>query len=138
MRKCDSTDIVLEGRRRRGARTRERATAGGADSPHPDAYRARSRRDRRPVSYASAFHQPVKADRQGGHLAPTRSILSQHAGNITQLTGTRHRIAHGHVTQAPEPLEHLGPRHASYDDLVDAVTAAAAAPATAPRSYTAA
>ncbi|WP_328674938.1 type I-E CRISPR-associated protein Cas7/Cse4/CasC [Streptomyces sp. NBC_00343] len=95
-------------------------------------------RDRRPVSYASAFHQPVKADRQGGHLAPTRSILSQHAGNITQLTGTRHRIAHGHVTQAPEPLEHLGPRHASYDDLVDAVTAAAAAPATAPRSYTAA
>ncbi|MFK4272849.1 type I-E CRISPR-associated protein Cas7/Cse4/CasC [Streptomyces milbemycinicus] len=97
-------------------------------------------RDRRPVSYASAFHQPVKADRHGGYLAPSRSALSQHAGAITQMFGTRHRIAHGHVTQAPdpEPLKHLGERHTSYDDLIDALTAAAGAPATTPRSYTAA
>lgn len=95
-------------------------------------------RDRRPVSYASAFHQPVKAERHGGYLAPSRSALSQHAGILTQMFGTRHRIAHGHVTQAPgpEPLEHLGERHASYDDLIDALTAAATAPATAPRAYT--
>jgi CRISPR system Cascade subunit CasC len=97
-------------------------------------------RDRRPVSLASAFHQPVKADRNGGYLAPSRHALSQHAGIITQMFGTRHRIAHGHVTQAlgPEPLEHLGERHTSYDDLIDTLTAAAGAPATAPRTYTAA
>lgn len=97
-------------------------------------------RDRRPVSLASAFHQPVKADRHGGYLIPSRSALTQHAGIITQMFGTRHRIAHGHVTQAPDPqpLEHLGERHTSYDDLIDALTAAADAPATAPRLYTAA
>ncbi|GAA3797456.1 type I-E CRISPR-associated protein Cas7/Cse4/CasC [Streptomyces coacervatus] len=97
-------------------------------------------RDRRPVSLASAFHQPVKADRHGGYLAPSRHALSQHAGIITQMFGTRHRIAHGHVTQAPgpEPLEHLGERHTSYDDLIDALTTAAGAPATTPRSYMAA
>ncbi|WP_125530048.1 type I-E CRISPR-associated protein Cas7/Cse4/CasC, partial [Streptomyces sp. WAC 05379] len=33
-------------------------------------------RDRRPVSYASAFHQPVRADRHGGYLAPSRHALS--------------------------------------------------------------
>jgi CRISPR system Cascade subunit CasC len=95
-------------------------------------------RDRRPVSYASAFHQPVKAERQGGYLAPSRSALSHHAGMITQMIGTRHRIAHGHVTHAPEPLEHLGERHTSYDALIDALTAAAAAPSTKPRAYIAA
>ncbi|MFJ5035312.1 type I-E CRISPR-associated protein Cas7/Cse4/CasC [Streptomyces sp. NPDC088560] len=97
-------------------------------------------RDRRPVSYASAFHEPVKADYHGGYLAPSRHAMSQHAGVLTQMYGTRHRIAHGHVTQAPgnKPIEHLGQRHTSYDDLIDAITAAAAAPATTPRTYTAA
>lgn len=95
-------------------------------------------RDRRPVSYASAFHQPVKAERHGGYLAPSRSALSRHAGIITQMIGARHRIAHGHVTHAPDPLEHLGDHHTSYDTLIDALTAAAAAPATTPRTYTAA
>ncbi|MFE5036902.1 type I-E CRISPR-associated protein Cas7/Cse4/CasC [Streptomyces sp. NPDC056683] len=95
-------------------------------------------RDRRPVSYASAFHQPVKAERHGGYLTPSRSALSQYAGVITQMFGTRHRIAHGHVTQTPgtDPLEHLGERHTSYDTLIDALTTAAAAPATTPRTYT--
>ncbi|MEU8975638.1 type I-E CRISPR-associated protein Cas7/Cse4/CasC [Streptomyces monashensis] len=97
-------------------------------------------RDRRPVSYASAFHQPVKADYHGGYLAPSRHAMSQQAGTLTQMLGTRHRIAHGHVTQAPgnKPIEHLGQRHTSYDDLIDAITAAATAPATTPRTYTAA
>ncbi|MHA4816088.1 type I-E CRISPR-associated protein Cas7/Cse4/CasC [Streptomyces aculeolatus] len=95
-------------------------------------------RDRRPVSLASAFHQPVEADRRGGYLAPSRTALCEHAGIITRMVGTRHRVAHGHVTQAPgpQPLEHLGQRHTGYDDLIDALADAADAPATAPRVYT--
>ncbi|MFD9636828.1 type I-E CRISPR-associated protein Cas7/Cse4/CasC [Streptomyces violascens] len=92
-------------------------------------------RDRRPVSYAAAFHQPVAADPRGGYLAPSRQALSQHAGTLNQLLGTRHLVAHGYTSQATDPVDHLGDRHATFDDLIDAVMTAAAAPPTPCRTY---
>ncbi|MFF4234029.1 type I-E CRISPR-associated protein Cas7/Cse4/CasC [Streptomyces sp. NPDC001820] len=88
-------------------------------------------RDRRPVSYAAAFDQPIKAAPGGGHLAPTRQTMDTHAATIDRLIGTRHRIAHGYATAHNGPLENLGTRHDSFDELI-AAAAHAAAPA-APR-----
>jgi CRISPR system Cascade subunit CasC len=87
-------------------------------------------RDRRPVSYAGAFEQPVTAARAGGYTDPARHTLVRYAAAMTRLTGTRLRIAHGHAGIHDDPLEELGAHHLSYDDLVDAaVTAGCTTPA---------
>lgn len=87
-------------------------------------------RDSCPVSYADAFDQPVRADRHGGYLAPSRRALSAHAATSDRLAGTRDRIGHGHTTAHTSPLEHLGPHHAGFH----ALTAAAVADAASPRA----
>ncbi|MFJ7949540.1 type I-E CRISPR-associated protein Cas7/Cse4/CasC [Streptomyces sp. NPDC096354] len=92
-------------------------------------------RDRRPVSYAAAFEQPVKAAPAGGYTAPAVQTLSEHAGALNRLLGTRRRVAHGYATAQNTPIDHLGTRHDSFDELIDALTAAAAAaPATSAMS----
>ncbi|MFJ8608088.1 type I-E CRISPR-associated protein Cas7/Cse4/CasC [Streptomyces sp. NPDC093675] len=85
-------------------------------------------RDRRPVSYAAAFEQPVRHAHGGGHTLPAVQALSQYAGALNRLLGTRRRIAHGYATFQDTPIDHLGTAHASFDDLVDALTRAAAQP----------
>lgn len=87
-------------------------------------------RDRRPVSYAAAFEQPVKAAPAGGYTAPAVQTLSEHAGALNRLLGTRRRVAHGYATAQNTPIDHLGTRHDSFDELIDALTTTAAAPAT--------
>ncbi|MFD9216242.1 type I-E CRISPR-associated protein Cas7/Cse4/CasC [Streptomyces sp. NPDC059544] len=87
-------------------------------------------RDRRPVSYAPAFDQPVRAPRGGGYLIPTRQELSAQAALTNRLIGTRHRIGHGHTTAHPTPLDHLGPHHDSFDALIAAAIHDAALPGT--------
>jgi len=87
-------------------------------------------RDRRPISYAAAFEQPIQAAHTGGYTQPTLQALSDHAAGITRLTGTRRRIAHGHTTINDKPIDHLGTHHSSFDDLIDACTTAAANPTT--------
>ncbi|TJZ99605.1 type I-E CRISPR-associated protein Cas7/Cse4/CasC [Actinacidiphila oryziradicis] len=82
-------------------------------------------RDRRPVSYAAAFEQPVQPARTGGYTRPALRALSEHAGALTRLLGTRHRVAHGHAHTGDDPVEHLGVHHASFEDLVTACTTAA-------------
>jgi CRISPR system Cascade subunit CasC len=94
-------------------------------------------RDRRPVSYAAAFEQPVKAARDGGYTQPALTALSQHAGALSRLIGSRRLIAHGHAAYATvhdKPVDHLGTHHISFEELIDALTAAAAlpSPTTAP------
>ncbi|WP_371794168.1 type I-E CRISPR-associated protein Cas7/Cse4/CasC [Streptomyces sp. NBC_01718] len=88
-------------------------------------------RDRRPVSYAAAFEQPVKAAPAGGYTAPAVQTLSEHAGALNRLLGTRRLVAHGYATAQNTPIEHLGTRHDSFDELIDALTAAAAPAASA-------
>lgn len=82
-------------------------------------------RERRPVSYAPAFHHPVKADRAGGHLHPTRTALSAYAGTLNTLLGTRRLIDSGYASAAAHGLDHLGTRHTSFEDLIDAAVKAA-------------
>ncbi|MFF9378185.1 type I-E CRISPR-associated protein Cas7/Cse4/CasC [Streptomyces griseoluteus] len=83
-------------------------------------------RDRRPVSYAPAFEQPVEAAAAGGFLAPSRQALADYAALATRMTGTRHRAGHGHLTLHPEPLAALGPHHPSYEEFIAAALTDAA------------
>ncbi|MGW2786658.1 type I-E CRISPR-associated protein Cas7/Cse4/CasC [Streptomyces populi] len=85
-------------------------------------------RDRRPVSYAAAFEHPVKQAPGGGYTLPAVQALSHYAHSLDQLLGQRRRIAHGYATFQKTPVDHLGTRHASFEDLTDALTAAAALP----------
>ncbi|MCM2517971.1 type I-E CRISPR-associated protein Cas7/Cse4/CasC [Streptomyces griseoincarnatus] len=85
-------------------------------------------RDRRPVSYAGAFEQPVKHARGGGYTAPAITALSQHAAGLNRLLGTRRLVGRGYATLHPDPIDHLGTAHAGLDDLIDALTKNAALP----------
>lgn len=85
-------------------------------------------RDRRPVSYAAAFEQPVKARPAGGYAQPALHALSDHAAALTRLIGTRRRIAYGHTTIQDKPVDHLGTHHPSFEELIDACTTATAQP----------
>ncbi|MFE7215712.1 type I-E CRISPR-associated protein Cas7/Cse4/CasC [Streptomyces sp. NPDC057611] len=85
-------------------------------------------RDRRPVSFAAAFEQPVKSASGGGYTAPAIQALSQHAGALNRLLGTRRLIGSGYATTHETPVDHLGTAHASFDDLTDALTQTAAQP----------
>ncbi|KUL35637.1 type I-E CRISPR-associated protein Cas7/Cse4/CasC [Streptomyces regalis] len=85
-------------------------------------------RDRRPVTYAGAFEQPVKAAPHGGYLTPTYHALDTHAGILEQLIGTAHRIGHGYATAQPDDATHLGTRHHGFDALIDAALIDAAHP----------
>ncbi|MCX2182667.1 type I-E CRISPR-associated protein Cas7/Cse4/CasC [Streptomyces sp. SKN60] len=86
-------------------------------------------RDRRPVSYASAFDQPVRATHSGGYLVPSRQALTAEAAYANRLIGTRRLVGHGHTTAHPTPLDHLGPHHDSLDDLIAAAVHDAQLPA---------
>lgn len=85
-------------------------------------------RDRRPVSYAAAFEQPVKPAPGGGYTLPAVQALSTHADALGRLLGSRRRIAHGYATYQNTPVDHLGTPHASFEELTDALTEAAAQP----------
>ncbi|MGJ5797686.1 type I-E CRISPR-associated protein Cas7/Cse4/CasC [Streptomyces europaeiscabiei] len=86
-------------------------------------------RDRRPVSYAAAFERPVRHAPGGGHTQPAVEALSQYAGALNQLFGTRRLIAHGYATFQPGDIDHLGPRHTSFEELTDTLTQTASQPA---------
>ncbi|MFS8204684.1 type I-E CRISPR-associated protein Cas7/Cse4/CasC [Streptomyces sp. CWNU-52B] len=87
-------------------------------------------RDRRPLSLAAAFERPVRHAPGGGYTQPATQTLSEHAAALNQLLGSKHRIAHGYATAQTDDIDHLGQRHASFDDLTDALTRAAAQPVT--------
>ncbi|MFJ8936463.1 type I-E CRISPR-associated protein Cas7/Cse4/CasC [Streptomyces sp. NPDC102365] len=89
-------------------------------------------RDRRPVSYAGAFEQPVQAAPRGGYLTPTYQVLDTHAGTLSQLIGTTHRIGHGYATAQPQDAKHLGTRHGDFDTLITAAVTDTTAPTQAP------
>ncbi|WP_369192406.1 type I-E CRISPR-associated protein Cas7/Cse4/CasC [Streptomyces sp. R08] len=88
-------------------------------------------RDRRPVSLAAAFEQPVKSAPGGGYITPALHALSQHAGALNRLLGTRRLIGSGYATAHDAPLDHLGTVHAGFDELTSALTQMAAQPAPA-------
>ena len=81
-------------------------------------------RDRRPVSFAAAFEQPVRAS-AGGFGEPARRDLDTYACAVQRLTGGRGRLAHGYVSIDDKPLENLGACHPSFNEFTDACLAAA-------------
>ncbi|MFJ3658428.1 type I-E CRISPR-associated protein Cas7/Cse4/CasC [Streptomyces nigra] len=85
-------------------------------------------RDRRPVSYAGAFEQPVKHAPGGGYTDPAIAALSQHAAGLNRLLGTRRLLGCGYATLHLGPVDHLGTAHYGLDDLIDALTETTAAP----------
>lgn len=88
-------------------------------------------RDRRPISFAAAFEQPVRP-LAGGFSEAARQALLTYASAVQRLTGGRGRLTHGYVSIDDKPLDMLGTRHDSFDDFTGApVTTAFAAPADA-------
>ncbi|MGY5118023.1 type I-E CRISPR-associated protein Cas7/Cse4/CasC [Streptomyces sp. 900105755] len=84
-------------------------------------------RDGRPVSYASAFEQPVQSAPGGGYLTPSYHALDTCAGITHRLTGTSDLVGHGYATAQSSDAAHLGIRHDSFDALIAAALANAAA-----------
>lgn len=93
--------------------------------PHLAAY---SIRRSRPVSYAAAFEQPVRA-RGRGYAAPAAQALADYAATIDRLIGTDRRIAHGHTTADGTAIDVLGRHHDGFADLATAVSTAVIPPA---------
>jgi CRISPR system Cascade subunit CasC len=93
--------------------------------PHLAAY---SVRRARPVSYAAAFEQPVRA-RGRGYAAPAAQALADYAATIDRLIGTSRRIAHGHTSADGTAIDALGRHHDGFADLAAAVSTAAVLPA---------
>ncbi|MET7780095.1 type I-E CRISPR-associated protein Cas7/Cse4/CasC [Streptomyces sp. NPDC005388] len=87
-------------------------------------------RDGRPVTYASAFEQPVQAAPGGGYLTPSYHALDTCAGITHRLTGTSDLVGHGYATAQTGDAAHLGTRHDSFDALIAAALTNAAAEAT--------
>ncbi|EST31534.1 type I-E CRISPR-associated protein Cas7/Cse4/CasC [Streptomyces niveus] len=85
-------------------------------------------RDRRPISFAAAFEQPVRP-LAGGFSEAARQELLTYASAVQRLTGGNGRLTHGYVSIDDKPLEGLGARHESFDDFTEApVTTAFEAP----------
>ncbi|MFK0025640.1 type I-E CRISPR-associated protein Cas7/Cse4/CasC [Streptomyces sp. NPDC090798] len=100
-----------------------------ATAPHTYPYLVHyAVRDRRPVSLAAAFEQPVQSAPGGGYITPAIQVLSQHAGALNRLLGTRRLIGSGYATAHDAPVDHLGTVHAGFDDLTGALTQTAAQP----------
>jgi CRISPR system Cascade subunit CasC len=100
-----------------------------ATAPHTYPYLVHyAVRDRRPVSLAAAFEQPVQSAPGGGYITPAIQVLSQHAGALNRLLGTRRLIGSGYATAHDAPVDHLGTVHAGFDDLTGALTHTAAQP----------
>ncbi len=83
-------------------------------------------RDRRPISLAPAFEQPVRGV-DGGLAAPSRRALADYVAAVDRLTDGRGRVAHGHASIEDRPIEHLGDHHQSFTALIEATVAAALA-----------
>ncbi|MFJ9597974.1 type I-E CRISPR-associated protein Cas7/Cse4/CasC [Streptomyces virginiae] len=97
-----------------------------ATAPHtaPDLVHLAVRGDR-PLSFASAFEEPVRAADQGGYAIPSRTALTAYATAVNTLMGSRHIVTAGWASSHTKDLEGIGQRHDSFDELVDqAVTAA--------------
>ncbi|WP_418155950.1 type I-E CRISPR-associated protein Cas7/Cse4/CasC [Actinoalloteichus caeruleus] len=82
-------------------------------------------RSDRPVSFAPAFENPVRA-RQEGFAEPSVTALAHYADVAHRLLGQRGVVDAGHtMTMADGPLNALGEEWTSFDELVNAAVVAA-------------
>jgi CRISPR system Cascade subunit CasC len=80
----------------------------------------------RPLSLASAFNQPVKADREGGHIAPSQAVISAYARSVGEAFGDEDVVWTGYtaVTGDGEALGVFGERQPVRELIAAAVSAA--------------
>ncbi|MFI5690096.1 type I-E CRISPR-associated protein Cas7/Cse4/CasC [Streptomyces sp. NPDC051636] len=79
----------------------------------------------RPISYASAFEQPVRAGRDGGHTEPSIAELDAYATAVNKLLGGTGIPYSGYASLAAKDITGLGARADSFHDLIQAATDAA-------------
>ncbi|WP_433464001.1 type I-E CRISPR-associated protein Cas7/Cse4/CasC [Spirillospora sp. CA-128828] len=73
----------------------------------------------RPVSYAAAFEQPVRAGRSGGHGDPSVEALTSYAAAVNALLGTDGLLHSAHATLSTAETTGLGERVLSFEALID-------------------
>lgn len=73
----------------------------------------------RPVSYAAAFEQPVRAGRSGGHSEPSVEALNTYATAVNELLGSEGLLHSAHATLSAADTSGLGERVPSFDALID-------------------
>ncbi|MBT2526315.1 type I-E CRISPR-associated protein Cas7/Cse4/CasC [Streptomyces sp. ISL-99] len=87
-------------------------------APHtvPDLVHIAVRADR-PVSFAAAFEEPVRATTEGW-AGPSRTALSEYAFRVEKLLGSSGIVHSAHAGVMAKPLEGLGEQADSYAGLV--------------------
>ncbi|PGH46928.1 type I-E CRISPR-associated protein Cas7/Cse4/CasC [Streptomyces sp. Ru87] len=88
-------------------------------------------RSDRPVSYASAFERPVRADREGGYVLPSIDALATYAEAATRLLGGTGTLYGAHASMATKEITGLGRNVDSFADLTTGAIEAALGPAAA-------
>ncbi|MFD0851029.1 type I-E CRISPR-associated protein Cas7/Cse4/CasC, partial [Actinomadura adrarensis] len=79
----------------------------------------------RPVSYAAAFEEPVRADNVGGHTEPSVRALNDYAAAVQRLLGSGGLRYSAHAALASAKAEGLGERIDSFDELITGALASA-------------
>ncbi|MZE76787.1 type I-E CRISPR-associated protein Cas7/Cse4/CasC [Streptomyces xinghaiensis] len=75
-------------------------------------------RSDRPLSYAAAFEEPVRAADIGGFAARSVTALDTYAEAANKLLGTGRILTSGWAGLDPKDLTGLGRRHDSFDGLI--------------------
>ncbi|MGW8376009.1 type I-E CRISPR-associated protein Cas7/Cse4/CasC [Streptomyces sp. ODS28] len=88
-------------------------------------------RSDRPVSYASAFEQPVRHGRDGGHTAPSIKALAEYADAVQRVLGGDHALYSAHTSLVTKDITGLGDHIDSFEDLTCGAVDAALTPAPA-------
>ncbi|MCF6523773.1 type I-E CRISPR-associated protein Cas7/Cse4/CasC [Streptomyces sp. JJ36] len=102
------------------------AAKKNSTAPHtiPDLAHVCVRTDR-PVSYASAFERPVRADMEGGYTRPSIEALETYAAAAGRLLGDSGTIYSAHASLEAKDLAALGRRVDSFEDLTSGAVQAA-------------
>ncbi|MEU6313789.1 type I-E CRISPR-associated protein Cas7/Cse4/CasC [Streptomyces sp. NPDC047014] len=82
-------------------------------------------RSDRPVSYAAAFEQPIRAAEHGGHASPSVRSLADYAHAVNGFLGDRHVLHRAWASPDFKDVHGLGERADSLDALLAAAVAAA-------------
>ncbi|WP_331758177.1 type I-E CRISPR-associated protein Cas7/Cse4/CasC [Streptomyces anulatus] len=86
-------------------------------------------RSDRPLSFATAFEEPVRSAQHGGYVARSVEGIDAYAKAANTLLGPSRVLHAAHASLHFDKLEHLGERHASFEALVTAAVDVALAEA---------
>ncbi|MFG3282155.1 type I-E CRISPR-associated protein Cas7/Cse4/CasC [Streptomyces sp. NPDC048111] len=76
-------------------------------------------RSDRPLSFAAAFEEPVRSAEHGGYVARSVQSVDAYSKAANTLLGPARVLHAAHASLHLDKLEHLGERHASFENLVN-------------------